>query len=137
MKRPDIHILMKDRGPTAKFFVQSPFRSFGFVSVTSMCFGGFGYGVYLLFLSWHRSNLLGVLFSLIAMLQIVRAWRAAYLTHASIRSLFEDGQIKELENGSALDSVLKATRHMILFGFQYAFLAFIFALVGALILYLR
>jgi hypothetical protein len=135
MKRPDLFTLMKDRAPSAEFFVQSPFRSRIFPATTA----AWAFVVVNIALvavhSLRSQNLISLFFSALATIALVATWWGVFRIHKSIRRLFEDGQIEKLEKGSALDKVLHESSALIQSGFFYAFLGFGLGLVATLILY--
>jgi len=107
---------MRDRAPSAEFYVRSPFRNPFFIVATSTLSIDLLLCALLLAGGWRHLTLLTVSVIAFAIIYLVAMWRLGLRVHEEIHLLFETGQIVKLEKGSPLDRVLRANTNMLIGG---------------------
>lgn len=89
-----------------RFFSGSPFRSWYFLVVSSLCLGGAIYGLSILYRYWPRLSSQGTTGLLIFVCGFVYPWWKALQYHDRVRQLYLEGTVIQAEPGSILDVAL-------------------------------
>jgi hypothetical protein len=112
MPRSELPGLADSYPPVAEDFVQRPFRSRNFQTVTASFLVIILGIIFLDFKEPYRSSFEMLGGSLAAVFLLAWAWWQTLKIYTSIRTLFYNGQIAKFEKDSALDKVLVNTSNL-------------------------
>jgi hypothetical protein len=130
MHRQDVISLMKDRAPSAEFYVQSPFRYRPFIYITIMFAFDLLVCAFIVIWGWRRLGFSTGSYMAFIVVFLVGLWRLGFRVHEQIYIQFVAGRIEKLERGSPIDKVLLATTEMVLGGLSGIGLLTAFCLVA-------
>jgi hypothetical protein len=136
MEPPIEHTPTKNQASSAEFYLRSPFRNSTFSVVAFLLLLDLLVCALVLAISLRRSNFQAALCAGLAAAFLLALGRLGLWAHKEIRLLFETGQIRQLERGSALDKVIGVATRLIIGGlFGSFFLAgFCLAAFGRVLL---
>jgi hypothetical protein len=120
----------KNRGSSGEFYAHSAFHNSTFFIAACLFVLDLILCAFALVMCLRHSNLQAAFCTGFGVVFLVALWFLALRAHEEIHVLFEAGQIKELEKGSALDKVLDVTTRMIISGLFGAFALAGFCLVA-------